>query len=69
MLCVRIVTRGLYPTLINQNLRNHLEVANKVGFTNFVLEVVTDNQIKLDLTEHQMKYVKQTVGKYSTVGI
>ena len=64
MLCVRIVTRGLYPTLINQNLRNHLEVANKVGLTNFVLEVVTDNQIKLDLTEHQMKYVKQTVGKY-----
>jgi len=61
LLCVRIVTRGLYPTLINQNLRNHLEVANKVGLTNFVLEVVTDNQIKLDVTEHQMKYVKQTV--------
>ena len=61
-LCIRVVTRGLYPTLVNQNVRSHLEVANKVGLTNFVVEVVTDNQFDLDITDHQVKYVKQTIG-------
>ena len=61
--CIRCVTRGLYPTLVNQNVQSHLEVANKVGLTNFVVEVVTDNQFDLDITEQQKKYVKQTVGK------
>ena len=65
-LCIRVVTRGLYPTLVNQNVRSHLEVANKVGLTNFVVEVVTDNQFDLDLTDHQVKYVKQTIGNTNT---
>ena len=65
-LCIRVVTRGLYPTLVNQNVRSHLEVANKVGLTNFVVEVVTDNQFDLDLTDHQVKNVKQTIGNSNT---
>ena len=62
-LCIRIVTRGLYPTLICQNIKNHLAVANRVGLENFVVEVVTDNELKLDLTDFQRQLFKQTVGR------
>jgi len=60
-ICIRIVTRGLYPTLINQNVRSHLQVMSNIGITNFVVEVVTDNPLKVDLTALERKFFKQTV--------
>ena len=65
-ICIRMVTRGLYATLVNQNVKSHMEVMNQLGLTNFSIEVVTDNPLKLDLTDHELKFVKQIVGKFNS---
>ena len=30
--CIRMVTRGLYPTLVNQNVKSHLHVMHKLFY-------------------------------------
>jgi len=46
-LCIRMVTRGLYPRLVRRNVKKHLETMNTVGVENFMVEVVTDNAVNL----------------------
>ena len=43
--CVRVVTRGLYPRLVRETVARNLETLARVGFENFVLQVVTDTHI------------------------
>lgn len=46
--CVRVVTRGLYPNLVKETVRRNLETLSNVGVENYVVQVVTD--IKINLT-------------------
>lgn len=47
-LCFRVVTRGLFPDLVNENVKHNLKMCNKVGLQNYIIEVVTDVPINLD---------------------
>ena len=40
-ICVRMVTRGLYPRLVRRNVKKHLDTMRAVGVENFIVEVVT----------------------------
>ena len=40
-ICIRMVTRGLYPRLVRRNVKKHLDTLNAVGVENFIVEVVT----------------------------
>lgn len=46
--CFRVVTKGLYPRLVKENLVLNMDSCRKAGMENFMFEVVTDN--RLDLT-------------------
>ncbi|GMS92288.1 hypothetical protein PENTCL1PPCAC_14463, partial [Pristionchus entomophagus] len=46
-ICFRVVTRGLYPRLVKDNLKVNLDVCKRAGLANFTFEVVTDNRIDL----------------------
>ncbi|GMR45077.1 hypothetical protein PMAYCL1PPCAC_15272, partial [Pristionchus mayeri] len=43
--CFRVVTRGLYPRLVKDNVKLNIDVCKMVGMTNFMFEVVTDKGI------------------------
>lgn len=47
--CVRMVTRGLFPRLVRRNVRSHLETMAKAGVSpdRFAVEVATDAPLKL----------------------
>ena len=51
-ICFRVVTRGLYPQLVADNLDHNLSTCEKVGLKNYLYEVVTDSSINLP---HRMK--------------
>ena len=40
-ICIRMVTRGLYPRLVRRNVKKHLDTLSAVGVENFIVEVVT----------------------------
>lgn len=46
-ICFRVVTKGLYPKLVRDNVTKNLEVCRRLGFDNYVFEVVTDETIHL----------------------
>lgn len=46
-ICVRVVTRGLYPKLVDKTVRKNLNTLLEVGCDNFVLQVVTDCALNL----------------------
>lgn len=46
-LCFRVVTRGLFPALVNDNVHHNLRVCDKVGLQNYMFEVVTDIPVHL----------------------
>jgi egghead protein (zeste-white 4 protein) len=46
-LLIRVVTRGNYPQLVRQNVIRNLEICNRVGLDNFLIEIVTDKSINL----------------------
>lgn len=46
-LCVRIVTRGLYPELVKYTLKRNISVLNSSGIKHFKIEVVTNNKISV----------------------
>ncbi|XP_022118564.2 beta-1,4-mannosyltransferase egh isoform X1 [Pieris rapae] len=50
-LCIRVVTRGLFPNLILRNIPRNLEICKNVGLENFILEVVTDYPIFIPKNE------------------
>lgn len=43
--CFRVVTRGLYPDLVQRNVNKNYQTCIESGLTNFVIEVVTDKEI------------------------
>ncbi|KAK6173830.1 hypothetical protein SNE40_017218 [Patella caerulea] len=44
-MCFRVVTRGLYPQLVKTTLQRNIDICMKLGLSNYVFEVVTDNFI------------------------
>ncbi|GMR39472.1 hypothetical protein PMAYCL1PPCAC_09667, partial [Pristionchus mayeri] len=46
-ICFRVVTRGLYPRLVKDNLTLNIEACKRAGMTNFLFEIVTDSSICL----------------------
>lgn len=46
-LCFRVVTRGLYPNLVQTNLNKNHQTCIEAGLQNFSIEIVTDNEINL----------------------
>jgi len=45
--CVRVVTRGLYPHLVKKTVKTNMNTLLDAGLENFVIEVVTDVPIHL----------------------
>ncbi|GMS92289.1 hypothetical protein PENTCL1PPCAC_14464 [Pristionchus entomophagus] len=45
--CFRVVTRGLYPKLVKDNLALNIDTCKRAGIVNYCFEVVTDNSIEL----------------------
>lgn len=46
-ICVRTVTRGDYPELVQTNVMRNMQTCLDVGLENFLMEVVTDKAINL----------------------
>ena len=46
-ICIRVVTRGNFPTLVAASVDRNLRVCEKVGLVNYIIEVVTDNELNL----------------------
>ena len=46
-ICIRTVTRGDYPDLINRNVMRNIQTCLSVGLENFIVEVVTDKPLSL----------------------
>lgn len=46
---IRIVTRGLYPKLVENNVKRNLDTILSVGCENFAIEVVTDTALNLPI--------------------
>lgn len=44
---IRVVTRGDYPELIDNNVRRNLNTCNAVGMDNFQIEIVTDKPLNI----------------------
>lgn len=49
-ICIRTVTRGDYPTLVNKNLLRNLNICLDASLENFCIEIVTDKPF--DVPEH-----------------
>uniref|UniRef100_A0AC35UD44 Glyco_trans_2-like domain-containing protein n=1 Tax=Rhabditophanes sp. KR3021 TaxID=114890 RepID=A0AC35UD44_9BILA len=45
--CFRVVTKGMYPDLVKENIVKNLKTCYDAGLENFMFEVVTDNAIHL----------------------
>lgn len=45
--CLRVVTRGLYPDLVQQNVVKNFTTCIESGLTNFSIEVVTDKRLPI----------------------
>jgi beta-1,4-mannosyltransferase len=46
-ICFRVVTRGDYRELVDENTKRHIETCLAVGFENFSVEVVTNKALNL----------------------
>ena len=46
--CVRVVTRGIYPKLVKDTVKKNMEVLARVGFENYLMQVVTDKSINIE---------------------
>lgn len=46
-ICFRVVTRGLFPELVQSNLSKNYKTCKQVGLTNFSMEIVSDNPLNL----------------------
>lgn len=56
-LCFRVVTRGLYPNLVNQNVRYNRKVCEKAGLRHYSFEVVTDTSVQLQPDDRSREIV------------
>lgn len=66
-LCFRVVTRGLYPDLVQQNVNKNYATCIESGLNNFSIEVVTDKEIPLVNTDPRVRQlIVPTTYKTST---
>ena len=56
-LIVRVVTRGSYPDLVFDSVSQNLQTLKSVGCTNFLIQVVTECQLRLPLSDHVCQVV------------
>lgn len=63
-ICIRVVTKGLFPELVKQNLMRNVQICETFGLTNFIVEVVTDNEIHLPVM-HRVREIL-VPAKYQT---
>ena len=56
--CIRIVTRGTYPNLVQRNVIKNMELIKSCGIKNFVVEVATDKPLYIE------KYLKNYYQNY-----
>lgn len=59
-ICVRVVTRGLYPNLVKKTARTNINTLLDSGVENFVLQVVTDQPIQLGKEKRLLETVVPT---------
>ncbi len=52
---VRVVTRGLYPRLVQKTVSRNLETLESVGCENFAIEVVTDTELNLPVFDNNQR--------------
>lgn len=53
--CFRVVTRGLFPELVKQNVRKNYSTCIGAGLSNFSIEVVTDKEVCLDEMDQKIR--------------
>lgn len=46
-ICIRVVTRGDFPDLVNTNVMRNMKTCLDTGIENFVIEVVTDKPVNI----------------------
>ncbi|KAI8761206.1 beta-1,4-mannosyltransferase egh [Biomphalaria glabrata] len=63
-LCFRVVTRGLYPDLVQKNIQLNLQTCQKFGLKNFIIQVVSDNAINLSANQECSELIVPV--RYST---
>lgn len=51
-LCFRVVTRGMFPTLVKNVTDRNLQTCQKFGLKNFKFEIVTDNALNLSVSHN-----------------
>merc|ERR1711962_1768603 len=61
-ICIRVVTRGTYPKLVQKNVVKNMEVIKSCGIENFIVEVATDKPLYIEkqLEDYKQNY-KETV--------
>ena len=56
-ICIRVVTRGLYPNLVKRTVKTNLNTLLDAGLENFIIQVVTDTSISLKTEKRVMETV------------
>lgn len=56
-ICFRVVTRGLFPELVQQNVDKNRETCLKSGLAKFMFEVVTDRPIYLPENRYTLEQI------------
>lgn len=46
-ICIRVVTRGDFPSLLAASVDRNLKICEKIGLAKYIIEVVTDNDLNL----------------------
>lgn len=64
-LCFRVVTRGLFPNLVNANVRHNIDICEKVGLTYYIIEIVTDTSVRANVSDRVREVV--VPANYKTV--
>ena len=61
-ICIRVVTRGTYPKLVQKNVVKNMEVIKSCGVENFIVEVATDKPLYIEkqLEDYKQNY-RETV--------
>jgi len=56
-ICVRVVTRGLYPNLVKKTVKTNINTLLDANIENFVVQVVTDSAIHLPVDKRMIETV------------
>jgi len=62
-ICVRVVTRGLYPNLVKKTVKTNMNTLLDAGLENFTIQVVTDNPINLTADKRVMETIVDSTYK------